>query len=127
MTEVVLLERPAEGVVLLRINRPEARNALNTEVRRLIARHMQELGEDTTTRAIVLAGNEKSFAAGADIMSPVSTYFIALYLPTARARRWVPPPPGRMPIFTSGWPKRADSPATMMSQVIASSQPPPSA
>jgi enoyl-CoA hydratase len=67
MTELVLLERPAEGVVLLRINRPEARNALNSEVRKLIARHMQELGEDTTTRAIVLAGNEKSFAAGADI------------------------------------------------------------
>jgi enoyl-CoA hydratase/carnithine racemase len=67
MTELVLLERPAEGVVLLRINRPEARNALNLEVRKLLARHLAELGEDTTTRAIVLTGNEKSFAAGADI------------------------------------------------------------
>jgi len=67
MTEVVLLERPAEGVVLLRINRPEARNALNLEVRKLLAKHLAELGEDTTTRAIVLTGNEKSFAAGADI------------------------------------------------------------
>ena len=38
MTEVVLLERPAEGVVLLRINRPEARNALNFEVRFWAAR-----------------------------------------------------------------------------------------
>lgn len=34
---VVLVERPAEGVGLIRINRPEARNALNLEVRRLIA------------------------------------------------------------------------------------------
>lgn len=67
MTEVVLLERPAEAVVLLRINRPEARNALNLEVRKLLARHLAELGEDSTTRAIVLTGNEKSFAAGADI------------------------------------------------------------
>jgi enoyl-CoA hydratase len=67
MTEVVLLERPAEGVVLLRINRPEARNALNFEVRKLLAKHLLELGEDTTTRAIVLAGNDKAFAAGADI------------------------------------------------------------
>ena len=67
MTEVVLLERPAEGVVLLRINRPEARNALNLAVRKLLAKHLAELGEDTTTRAIVLTGNEKSFAAGADI------------------------------------------------------------
>ena len=67
MTEVVLLERPAEAVVLLRINRPEVRNALNLEVRKLLAKHLAELGEDTTTRAIVLTGNEKSFAAGADI------------------------------------------------------------
>jgi enoyl-CoA hydratase/carnithine racemase len=67
MAEVVLLERPAEAVALLRIHRPEARNALNLEVRRLLARRLGELGEDAETRAIVLAGDEKSFAAGADI------------------------------------------------------------
>lgn len=64
---VVLLERPAEGVALVRINRPEARNALNIEVRKLIAKHLTELGEDDVTRCIVLTGNDKSFAAGADI------------------------------------------------------------
>ena len=37
---VVLVERPADGVALIRINRPEARNALNLEVRKLIARHL---------------------------------------------------------------------------------------
>ncbi len=67
MTDLVLLERPAEGVVLLRINRPEARNALNLEVRKLLAKHLAEIGEDSTTRAVVLTGNSKSFAAGADI------------------------------------------------------------
>src|SRR5882672_7968893 len=67
MADLVLLERPAEGVVLLRINRPEVRNALNLEVRKLLAKHLQELGDDSTTRAVVLAGNDKSFAAGADI------------------------------------------------------------
>lgn len=64
---VVLLERPTEGVALVRINRPEARNALNLEVRKLIALHLTDLGEDETTRCIVLTGNDKSFAAGADI------------------------------------------------------------
>ena len=67
MTDVVLLERPAEGVVLVRINRPEARNALNIEVRKLLSRYLTELSEDSTTRAVVITGNEKSFAAGADI------------------------------------------------------------
>ena len=64
---VVLTERPAEGVGLVRINRPEARNALNLEVRRLLAKHLSEMGEDDSVRCIVLTGNEKSFAAGADI------------------------------------------------------------
>ena len=64
---VVLLERPAPGVALLRINRPEARNALNLEVRKLLARHLAEIADDDETRCVVLTGNEKAFAAGADI------------------------------------------------------------
>jgi enoyl-CoA hydratase len=64
---VVIVERPAGGVGLIRINRPEARNALNMEVRRLIAQHLAEMGEDEATRCVVLTGNEKGFAAGADI------------------------------------------------------------
>ena len=68
MTEaVVLAEYPALGVGLIRINRPDARNALNLEVRKLLARHLTAMGEDPAIRAIVLTGNEKSFAAGADI------------------------------------------------------------
>lgn len=64
---VVVTERPAEGVGLIRINRPEARNALNLEVRRLIGRHLTEMSDDDTVRCIVLTGNDKAFAAGADI------------------------------------------------------------
>jgi len=64
---VVLVERPTEGVGLIRINRPEARNALNIEVRRLVASHLTEMGEDEAIRCVVLTGNEKAFAAGADI------------------------------------------------------------
>jgi enoyl-CoA hydratase/carnithine racemase len=67
MAEVVLVERPSDGVALLRINRPEARNALNMEVRRLLAQRMAEVADDEAVRCIVLTGNEKAFAAGADI------------------------------------------------------------
>lgn len=66
-TPVVLAERPAEGVGLVRINRPDARNALNMEVRKLLAKHLTEMSEDPSIRCIVLTGNEKAFAAGADI------------------------------------------------------------
>ena len=63
----VITERPAEGVGLIRINRPEARNALNLEVRKLIAQHLTAMTDDDTVRCIVLTGNDKAFAAGADI------------------------------------------------------------
>lgn len=63
----VLVERPAPGVALVRINRPEARNALNTNVRTLLAEHFRSLSQDAEVRAIVLTGDARSFAAGADI------------------------------------------------------------
>jgi enoyl-CoA hydratase len=64
---IVLLEKPAPHVGLVRFNRPEVRNALNTEVRKLIHGYFLELGSDPDIRCVILAGNEKVFAAGADI------------------------------------------------------------
>jgi len=63
----VLVERPREGVALVRINRPEARNALNGRVRVLLAEAFSDLGTDADVRAIVLTGDSNAFAAGADI------------------------------------------------------------
>ena len=67
----VLLERPEEGIAVVRINRPEVRNALNLNVRELLADHFTTLGNDETTRCIILTGGEKVFAAGADIRDMV--------------------------------------------------------
>jgi enoyl-CoA hydratase len=67
MSSPVLLERPADHVAVVRINRPDARNALNMEVRRLIADHLAALTDDAGVRCVILAGGEKAFAAGADI------------------------------------------------------------
>jgi enoyl-CoA hydratase/carnithine racemase len=63
----VLLERPMDGVALLRLNRPEAKNALNGAVRSQLAQHFTALGADSAVRAIVITGNDEAFAAGADI------------------------------------------------------------
>ena len=68
---VVLVERPAEGVATLRINRPEARNALNLEVRKAIAQHLTAFGDDDAVRCVILTGDDKAFAAGADIKDMV--------------------------------------------------------
>jgi enoyl-CoA hydratase/carnithine racemase len=54
-------------VVLLRLNRPEARNALSPEVMEQLAGELERLDPDPEVRCAVIAGSEKVFAAGADI------------------------------------------------------------
>jgi enoyl-CoA hydratase/carnithine racemase len=67
----VLLERPEETIAVVRLNRPEVRNALNLAVRELLAEHFRTLGNDETTRCIIITGGENVFAAGADIRDMV--------------------------------------------------------
>ncbi|HUC07244.1 MAG TPA: enoyl-CoA hydratase-related protein [Solirubrobacterales bacterium] len=63
-----LVESSRDGhVVLLRINRPEARNALSPEVMELLAGELERLDPDPEVRCVVIAGSDKVFAAGADI------------------------------------------------------------
>jgi len=62
-----LYERRDGGIALLRINRPEARNALNMAVREQIAAHVADMTHDSEVHCLVIAGTPKVFAAGADI------------------------------------------------------------
>jgi enoyl-CoA hydratase/carnithine racemase len=64
---VVLLERPGDGIALLRLNRPERLNALNMALRESLGAHFTELAADDTVRCVVITGDEKAFAAGADL------------------------------------------------------------
>jgi enoyl-CoA hydratase len=64
---VVLLERPGAGVALLRLNRPDRLNALNLAVRESLATHFTDLALDDAVRCVVITGDEKAFAAGADV------------------------------------------------------------
>ncbi len=64
---LVLLERPEDGIALLRMNRPEAMNALNNAAREELATHFEMLNADSSVRVIVITGNEKAFVAGADL------------------------------------------------------------
>ncbi len=65
--DVVLMERPAEGVALLRLNRPKVLNALSNAVVSRLADALEGFDADGATRAVVLTGDERAFAAGADI------------------------------------------------------------
>jgi len=54
-------------VALVRLNRPEARNALSPEMREELAAGLERLDADPEVRCIVIAGADEYFAAGADI------------------------------------------------------------
>jgi enoyl-CoA hydratase/carnithine racemase len=63
-----LVESSRDGhVALLRLNRPEARNALSPEVMETLAAELEQLDPNPEVRCIVIAGSDKVFAAGADI------------------------------------------------------------
>ena len=64
----VLVERDeARRVALLRLNRPKQLNALNAQVMDQLCEALEALDADDAIRCLVVTGNERAFAAGADI------------------------------------------------------------
>ncbi|MEE3750493.1 enoyl-CoA hydratase/isomerase family protein [Mycobacterium intracellulare] len=67
MPATLELDRPADGVAVLRLNRPQRLNAINeamqTELRALLA----DLAGDAAVRAVVLTGAGRGFCAGIDV------------------------------------------------------------
>jgi enoyl-CoA hydratase/carnithine racemase len=67
LPEQVEVSVDEQGVALLRLNRPEARNALSPQMRTEIVEALERLDADPEARCIVIAGSDEFFAAGADI------------------------------------------------------------
>ncbi len=63
----LLTESPSESVVLVRLNRPHVRNALNLELRRELAATFEMLGRSDGVHCIVVTNDDRAFCAGADI------------------------------------------------------------
>ncbi len=63
----IVVERPAEYVLLIRLNRPDALNALRSQLLAEIVDVLERATTDDQVRAVVLTGGEKVFAAGGDI------------------------------------------------------------
>jgi enoyl-CoA hydratase/carnithine racemase len=67
LAEQIEVSVDEHGVALLRLNRPEARNALSPQMRTEITAELERLDADPEARCIVIAGSDEFFAAGADI------------------------------------------------------------
>jgi len=83
---LVLVEREPP-VAVVRLNRPEARNALSDALMDELVARLSELDADEEVRCIVLAGDERAFAAGADIAELAAATAVELYQ-APRVARW---------------------------------------
>lgn len=79
MSETILIEREGR-VVVARLNRPEALNALNVEVMQELTTKLSRLDRDATVGCFVITGSEKAFAAGADIKEMQQQSFIDMFM-----------------------------------------------
>jgi enoyl-CoA hydratase len=82
----VAIERD-EPIAVVRLNRPEQLNALSSELMRELVGALENLESDEAIHCIVLAGDERAFAAGADISELRDTATMDLYF-GARLDLW---------------------------------------
>jgi enoyl-CoA hydratase len=64
---ILEIGRPANGVAVLTLNRPEQRNALSAALRQHIENALAELERDDQIAAVVLTGSGAHFCAGFDL------------------------------------------------------------
>lgn len=77
--ETIIVETRG-SVGLIRLNRPQALNALNRKVLEELTEALGAFDADGKIGAIVLTGSEKAFAAGADIKEMQPIDFVDAYL-----------------------------------------------
>jgi len=85
--EHIIVEKKGR-VGVVRLNRPKALNALCEALMDELARALDELELDHDIGAIVLTGNEKAFAAGADIKEMKDRGFVDVYVSDFITRNW---------------------------------------
>jgi enoyl-CoA hydratase len=77
--QTITVERDG-AVALLRLNRPQALNALNVQLKQELTAALAALDADDAVGAIVITGSDKAFAAGADIKEMQDKSYMDAYL-----------------------------------------------
>ena len=85
--ENILVETHGK-VGLIRLNRPKALNALNDQLMNELGEALLTFDADEQIGCIVVTGNEKAFAAGADIAAMASYTFMDVYKGEYITRNW---------------------------------------
>lgn len=74
-----LIVETEDHVTLIRLNRPEALNALNSELLGELSQAIREAEENERVRCVVITGSDKAFAAGADITEMAELSFVDVF------------------------------------------------
>ncbi|MBI2913188.1 MAG: enoyl-CoA hydratase/isomerase family protein, partial [Chloroflexi bacterium] len=65
--QTLLIEKDADGIAVVTLNRPEKRNAVNNQMHQELEEIFVDLGNDDEVRAVVLTGAGAAFCAGGDV------------------------------------------------------------
>jgi enoyl-CoA hydratase len=77
-TETIIVERRGR-VGIVRLNRPQALNALNATLRNELLSAVEAFDADADVGCILIAGSDKAFAAGADIKEMADKSYIDIF------------------------------------------------
>ena len=79
MAYETLIVEVEDYIALIRLNRPDALNALNQKLMAELADALTAADRNDQVRCIVLTGSEKAFAAGADVREMAQKTFVDVY------------------------------------------------
>ena len=123
MTEQTVIVETHGRVGVMRINRPRQMNALNSEVMAQILAAVEAFDADPEIGAMVLAGNERAFAAGADIKE-MAGMGVVEHLQSGRIAMWQRVRSAKKPIIAavSGFCLGGGCELAMMCDMIVASE-----
>ena len=120
--DLIKVERPerAGRVGLITLNRPKQMNALNPELMQQLGRALQEFDADDGIGCMVITGNEKAFAAGADIGVMKAYSYMDAYRQDYITRDWEHIRRIRKPVIAAvaGWALGGGCELAMMCDLI---------
>jgi len=69
-----------DNIATIRLNRPDALNALNQQLLQELCSALKDADANDKVRCMIVTGNEKAFAAGADVTEMAEQTFVDMYL-----------------------------------------------
>lgn len=87
MPHLISLSGIDQGVCLIRLQRPDVLNALNTQLLQELSQALEQLEHNDEVRAVVITGSRRAFAAGADITEMAERDMVGI-LKDPRVAHW---------------------------------------